>query len=378
MRVAFVNLQLSDELSGVTRAISGQARACRDAGIPIDFWVVNPSKEGVEGGLHFARFEESRLGVRATRFFKARLLSNVRALDDYDVILLRYPLAIDLAPLAFLENTRARVITVHHTREVDEILSGGRSAGSVGRALLEQVNGARMLRRVAGIVAVTDEIRRYELSRAGIHRPSRVVANGIDVDRMPLTGFAPFDGRELRMLFIASSHAPWHGTDRLLSSLRAWKGPTKLRLDLIGGASGAPPGTTQHEGALTLHHHGTLSGAALDAVFQQTTLAFSSLAMFRTGLREACVLKTREYVARGVPFVFGYDDVDLPEPQPFFRNVGNSDAVFPIEQLLDFAREVSSDSTTSERMRALAVDRLDWKVKMHAFHDFANEVLREQ
>jgi hypothetical protein len=377
MRVAFVNLQLSGELSGVTRAISGQARACVEANIPIDFWVVNPSKTGVEGGLHFAKFEESRLGARATRFFKARLLEKVRALDAYDVIILRYPLAIDLAPLAFLGSTRAKVITVHHTREVDEILSAGRTAGALARALIEQVNGARVLRRVAGIAAVTDEIRRHELSRAGVHRPSKVVANGIDVERVPMTGFAPFDGQELRMLFIASSHAPWHGTDRLLASLRAWRGSTKLRLEMIGGASGAAPGTTQHEGPLTIHHHGVLTGAPLDAVFKRATLAFSSLAMFRTGLREACVLKTREYVARGMPFVFGYDDVDLPEPMAFCRNVGNSDATFPVEPLLDFAREASTDSSTSERMRAFAKERLDWKVKMRAFHDFAREVLHD-
>jgi hypothetical protein len=374
VRVAFVNLQLSDELSGVTRAITGQARACVDAGVPIDFWVVNPSKEGVEDGLHFARFEQSRLGVRATRFFKARLLERVKALEAYDVLLLRYPLAIDLDPLAFVEHTRAKINTVHHTREIDEILSTGRTAGSVGRALIEQVNGARVLRRVAGIAAVTDEIRRYELHRAGVVRPSKVVANGIDVERVPETGFVPFDGNELRMLFIASSHAPWHGTDRLLASLRAYRGATKLRLEMVGGASGAAPGTTQTEGQLTIHHHGTLHGKALDEVFRGVTVAFSSLAMFRTGLREACVLKTREYVARGVPFVFGYDDVDLVEPESFCLNVGNSDAPFPLERVIEFAKAASAEAGLSNRMREFARARLDWKVKMKAFHDFASEV----
>ncbi|MFO0594769.1 MAG: glycosyltransferase [Myxococcaceae bacterium] len=376
MKVAFVNLQLSGELTGVTRAISGQARACVEAGVPIDFWVVNPGKRGEEGGLHFAQFEESRLGARATRFFKARLLKQVRELEAYDVIILRYPLAIDLDPLAFVEGTRAKIITVHHTREIDELLSAGRTAGAMARALIEQVNGARVLRRVAGIAAVTDEIRRYELQRAGTVRPSTVVANGIDVERVPQTGFVPFDGRELRMLFIASSHAPWHGTDRLLASLRSYRGPVQLRLEMIGGASGASPGTTEREGPLTIHHHGTLTGAPLDAVFRTANVAFSSLAMFRTGLREACVLKTREYVARGMPFVYGYDDVDLLEPQPFCLGVGNSDSAFPVDRIIDFAKACAERRGLSDEMRAFAKARLDWKVKMQAFWDFANEVSR--
>lgn len=374
MRVAFVNLQLSDELSGVTRAISGQARACREAGVPIDFWVVNPTKEGREGDLHFARFERSPLGERATRFLKARLLQRVAALDSYDVLLLRYPLAIDLDPLALIRSSRARVITVHHTREIDELLSGGRSAGAVARAALERLNGARVLRRVAGIAAVTDEIRRYELGRAGVEKPSRTVANGIDVERVPQTNFVPFDGSTLRLLFIASSHAPWHGTDRLLASLRAYRGPVKLFLHMVGGASGSAPGTTEEDGALTIRHHGTLHGASLDTVFRDTTLAFSSLAMYRTGLREACVLKTREYVARGVPFVYGYDDVDLPGQHPFCLNVGNSDAPFAVDRLTDFAKEAASQPGLSGAMREYARTRMDWKVKMRSFLELASEV----
>lgn len=374
MKVAFVNLQLSGELAGVTRAISGQARACSAAGVPIDFWVVNPSRAGEADGLHFARFESSAFGERATRLFKARILRGVRELDAYDVILLRYPLAIDLDSLAFVSTTRARVITVHHTREVDELLSAGRTAGAVVRAMFEQINGPRVLRRVAGIAAVTDEIRRHEVQRAGVVRPSTVVANGVDVASIAPTGFVPFDGKELRLLFIASSHAPWHGTDRLLASLRAYRGSVKLHLDLIGGASGASAGTTEHNGGLTIRHHGTLSGDALDRVFRTATIAFSSLAMFRTGLREACVLKTREYAARGIPFVYGYDDVDLTESQPFCLSVGNADAPFDLDRVIEFAARCTATRDLKHQMRTFATDRLDWRVKMRAFYDFACSV----
>jgi hypothetical protein len=374
MRVAFVNLQLHHELSGVTRAIAGQAKACAEAQLPIDFWVVNPSRDGLENGIHFARYDEGHFGARASRLVKARLLRNVRALEGYEVVLLRYPLAIDVDPLAWLKHTQSKIITVHHTREIDELLSGGRTVGSLARAAIEAINGRRVLRRVAGVAAVTDEIRHYQLSRSGLGKPSRTVANGIDVGGVKHTGFVPFDGVELKLLFIASSQAPWHGIDRLLASVRAYRGPVRLTLNLVGGASGQAAGTVQRQSHLTLVHHGLLHGAALDAVFEDTTLAVSSLAMFRTGLTQACVLKTREYVARGVPFVYGYDDVDLPSPQPFCLNVGNSDAPFDIEPVVELARRASATPGLSQTMRAFASERLDWKVKMKAFHELALEV----
>jgi len=369
-----VNLHVGRELSGVSRAIVGQATAALETKLPIDFWIVNPDRQGTEQGIRYLRFRTGPLGLRISRLFKARILSEQPELDDYDVVLLRYPMAVDLDPLAFLRHRRAKVVTVHHTKEVDEILSTGRSAGILARAALERFNGPRVLSGVAGIVAVTDEIRRYELERAGRDMLSRVIANGIDVSRVRQLGFAPFDGRNLRMLFVASSHAPWHGTDRLLASLRRYAGPVRLHLHMVGRASGAPPGTVEQKGPLTVVHHGLLDGDALSALFRDSTLAFASLAMFRAGLDEGCVLKTREYIARGMPFVYGYRDVDLLGAPPFCHNVGNSDAPFDLDPLIAFAESVSREPRLSDEMRSFATRHLDWKVKMGSFYDFAKEV----
>jgi len=373
-RIAFVNLQLGNELLGLTRAIAGQARASRESGFPIDFWVVNPSREGRVDGIHYARFESSSLGDGMTRLFRSRLLSRATALNGYDVALLRYPMAIDLDPLAFRRSSRCRIVTVHHTKEVEEILSWRRGPGSLARAMLERYNGPRLLSRVDGLAAVTDEIRRYELGRAGRSLPSRTISNGIDVSRVPLTGFLPFWGDELKLLFIASSHAPWHGTERLLASVRRYRGPVRILLHMVGDATGTRAGARQVEGPLTIINHGTLRGEALEAIFRDSMLAVSSLAMFRIGLVEGCVLKTREYVARGLPFVYGYDDVDLTNDLPFCMNVGSSDAPFDVEELIRFASTLSDRPGVTEQMRAWAESHIDWRVKMRMYYDFAREV----
>jgi len=373
-RVAFVNLQLGDELLGLTQAIRGQARAAQECNLPIDFYIINPIQEKLENGIHYKRFEQSRLGENATRLFRSRLLQRFELLNQYDVALVRYPMAIDLDPLALLRARRCPIITVHHTKEVDEILSWRRGVGSYARALIERFNGHRFLSRVDGISAVTDEIRRYELERAARSIPSFTVSNGIDVSRVPTSGFVPFAGAELRLLFIASSHSPWHGTERLLASVRSYRGPVRIVLHMVGDAAQTPAGTRQVEGPLTIINHGTLRGEPLEAVFRDSMLAISSLGMLRIGLRQGCVLKTREYVARGLPFVYGYDDVDLTADLPFCKKLDASDAPFSMDELIQFASDLRNRTGLSEKMRSWAQTHIDWTVKMREYYQFASDV----
>lgn len=374
MKIAFVNLALGDDPSGVAKAVKGQARAARLEGLPIDFLVVNPAREEVDGDLRYVRYPTSRLGARASNLLKARALARTPALSGYDVLLLRYPTALDLDPLALLRTTRARVIMVYHTKEVPELLSRKKTAGVLARAAFEWLGGRIIRDHVHGVVGVTDEIRRYEMDRGSRDVPSRTIANGVDVEAVAQTGFVPFDGKELKLLFVASSQAPWHGVDRLVSALRKYDGARRIVLELVGGGSGAPKGTEEHHGNVTIRHHGHLGGDALDHVFRGATIAVSSLAMYRAGLAQACVLKTREYVARGIPFVYAYDDVDLAATLPFARRMPNDATELPVDALFAFAEEVSRRPNLADEMRAYASANLDWRVKMRLFHDFARDV----
>jgi hypothetical protein len=306
------------------------------------------------------------------------VLASTAALESYDVVLLRYPTALDLDPLAYLRSTRAKVVVVYHTKEVPELLSREKSVGILTRAAFEWIGGSRIRAHVDGVLGVTDEIRRYAMGRARRQVPSRTIANGIDVAAVRRTGFVPFDGNELKLLFVASSQAPWHGLDRLLAALETYRGGPRIVLDVIGGGSRGKPGTEEQLGRATVRHHGHLSGGALDRVFEGATLAVSSLAMFRAGLSQACVLKTREYVARGIPFVYAYDDVDLAPELPFALQLANDATELRMEPILAFAEAVSRTTggapEISNEMRAFAEAKLDWRVKMVEFHDFAREI----
>ena len=373
VRCALVALDLGLSLAGIDKAMAGQARAAVATGTPLDVIVVNPSRSGVENGIRYLPYHADLPG-RLSRLTKQRLLASVRELDAYDVVFVRYPTAVDLDPLRFIKKCGARIVTVHHAKEVVEFLSVSRGAAGLTRAALELVQGRRIVRNVAGIVAVTDEIRDYQLARAGHRVPGRTVSNGVDVDAIAPTRFVPYDGRELRIAFMASSHAVWHGTDRILGALRAYRGDRRIVVDMIGQGSGTP-GTEERIGDAIVKHHGMLRGAALDHVLGGATLGVSTLAFHRNGLRQAAVLKTREYIARGLPTVIGYEDVDIQPGCPFVLQVPANDEPLALEPLFAFAERVSAEPDLAARMRKFAEDTLDWRAKVPLFHRFAEELV---
>jgi hypothetical protein len=361
----------------VDAAVQALGRASLRLAEPFDVFVMCPDRDGTTDGVRFVRMDTStipsiaRLQKKAFKYF---IFSRLDVFRSYDVVVMRYVPPIDLAPGALFRRATAKLVTVHHTKEAEELTSGGTSLGLRARAWLESVQSRRVLRRVDGIAAVTDEIREYELARCGLQKPSVTVSNGVDVDRISFTRFVPLPpGAALQIAFVASAHAAWHGTDRLLSSLEAYRGRRRLIVHMVGAAK--HESRTLANDRVSLEYHGVLRGEALDAVMRQCTLAISSLAMFRNGLRQGAVLKTREYTARGIPFLYGYEDVDIPNDAPFAMRVDNTNAPIDMEGVVSFAETVSRKPSLSDEMRAFAKRQLDWSVKLRALQRFAHSLV---
>ena len=110
---------------------------------------------------------------------------------------------------------------------------------------------------------------------------------------------------------------------------------------------------------------------------ERAHLAVSTLALHRKQMRQACALKTREYVARGLPFVIGHEDPDLgrPEAAPFHFAVPADDSPVEAEAILGFAsRLASSGNEVAVEMRRYAADVLDWRPKLARYLDFCRSL----
>jgi hypothetical protein len=87
-------------------------------------------------------------------------------------------------------------------------------------------------------------------------------------------------------------------------------------------------------------------------------------------LKEASILKAREYCARGTPFIYGIADPDFPPDFPYILHVPADESPIDIEQVLAFAKEVCADPDHPQKMRRYAEEHLDWSVKMKKLKDF--------
>jgi hypothetical protein len=375
---------------GVEHKIRSQAAALDELGVEnFDIYVINTERNGADGRIRYLQVDRRWAGDGlALAFRRFQLIKRTVPCERYDLLYLRYPLA-DLAGPAFAREYPT--VTEHNAMEVRELVASAHSpelapplrAYRLANAPIEAVIGPRVLRRCRGLVAVTDEIRGYELGRLVTTVPSLTVANGIDVDRVTHTRFAPFRGDCLRIVFIGGRNSPWHGLDRLLCSLSWYKGSVTVECNLVGDLV-LPRVLPTLPDTVRIHTHGVLTGCQLDALMEQMNLGIGTLALYRKGLTEACTLKVREYTARGLPFVLAHKDHDLhdvPEATRFFLPVGNDEAPIDMDRVLSFAERVSRlelEETLSSEMRSHARAHMDWTEKVRSLLVFLTAVTAQE
>ena len=282
--------------------------------------------------------------ARAKRWFALRKsyykwLS--QACSEYDLVLLRHTTC-DPFRASFIKETKIPVFSVHHSLEVPELKSRPGVEGWM-RSALETRLGTASIGAAAGIVAVTEEIRDYELSRVGSQHWSYVYPNGIVWDDCIV---ADCDAPSLgvpEVLFVASTFVPWHGLDLLLDDIE--KSNEKFLLHLVGRLSASDEVRARKDSRIVVH--GLLNQDELKGLYHRCSLGLTSFALERKGMRQACTLKVREYLSVGLPVYSGHSDV-FPVDFRFYR-AGKA----TMQAILQFERSVRgvSRAAVSEESR---------------------------
>ena len=367
----------------VDRKLERMAEAAEQLGLPLDFIVFSTTGTPQENGnFRICRLRGSWLGRKwaAKIQWPFRLFWASRELGRgaYCAIILRYP-KMPLGWRTFLRRVGAPVITEHHTDEVAEIRSHGGWVRRVA-AVVEGHLRAGFLRRVSGVIGVTPEITRRV--RAEAPRATAItITNGVDVEGVPPTGFVPFDGAVLRMAAVASEFVSWQGLDRLLNGMLNYRGPVSMTLVLAGSVPAALAGLIQRcteRPGITIQCPGLVFGPELDTLLARANLAIASLGLFRKQMNQACPLKVREYTARGIPFVYGYEDPDIPEDCEFAMRVSNDERPVDLPAVIRFAARTAGETDLSGRMRAFAGRHMDWGGKVRILHDVARRAFSQE
>jgi hypothetical protein len=107
------------------------------------------------------------------------------------------------------------------------------------------------------------------------------------------------------------------------------------------------------------------TGRALDELFDHSDIAIASLGMHRIGLESASSLKTREYCARGIPFVFAGTDDSFKESFPFALRIPVGDDPVDLSKVLaDYQTMLGQIDDPAGQMRSYAFANLSWHTRM--------------
>lgn len=293
-----------------------------------------------------------------------RVIAGHCAPEDYDVLYMRHPGA-NPALLGFLAWMKNRNPKLRIVLELASYPFSG-EAYTVEQKLIVACDAALsgLLKKFVDYVVTFGP-------HAEIYRiPCIRSSNGVDVNAIPMRRASTFNPRAPRFLGVASL-AKWHGYDRVLLGLRellerqtaivphvsfAGSGPATADLEALCASLGLDDHVT---------FHGMTTGEALDELFDQSDIAIASLGMHRIGLESASSLKTREYCARGIPFVFTGADESFDQNFPFALRVPVGDGPIDLGKIVaDYAAMVEKVDDPAGQMRAFAAANLSWKTRL--------------
>jgi hypothetical protein len=265
----------------------------------------------------------------------------------YDFVILRHNLG---DPFEFIASFFiGRYVTMHHTLEMAEAKTLTGAAGRI-QSWIERVIGKRVLEGATGIVGVTREIAEHEQARISRQLPTYIYPNGIDLAGHPTLA----DDRDAipRFLFVAAQFTAWHGLDQVIVALA--KDRTLCEVHVVGYCSVEQLDAMAKDPRFI--SHGELSIEQIRTLSTRMDVGLSSLALERKGMKEACTLKVREYLAGGLPVYSGHIDAALPSDFPFYQ-IGQPS----LEDMIGFAKEMRGYSRAEVREAARPyISKAEW------------------
>ena len=194
-------------------------------------------------------------------------------------------------------------------------------------------------------------------------KPAVNIVNGIDVDSVPL--HVPNEKKKAVHLLALASMAEWHGYDRMLRALAGYRGEEEVYLHLVGAdGDGSLAVWTALAAELDIMSkvcfHGARYGDELNQIVADCDVGVGCLGVFRRGNFQILSLKLREYMARGIPFVYAEEDPVIPDDSRFSLRVENSEAPIDMAAVVAFANRVKAAAEVPALMRAYAREHMSW------------------
>ena len=179
----------------------------------------------------------------------------------------------------------------------------------------------------------------YSRDKIIFNIPTIEVKNGIDFDMVTVR--MPEEGGDVIHMLAVAGFTKAHGYDRMLVGLGKYYqngGTRKVVFHLVG--AGEPE--NQYRNIVQKYRieehcvfHGVKRGQELDQVYNYCDLGVESLGDFRNGIKISSSLKSREYVAKGLPFITACKS-DIFEGEEYILQIPADESPVNISDVVNF------------------------------------------
>ena len=209
-------------------------------------------------------------------------------------------------------------------------------------------------------------------------RPAINVENGISLERLSLREPKLID-EEIHLIALAKV-ARWHGYDRLIEGMyNFYKNNRKIKVILhIVGPDG--DNTIEYLAGLVEKYNlnnnilfeGPMYGEELSKLCNKCDIGVAALGLYHKGFYITSELKIREYMARGIPFIYAGTDYALDENNKYHIKISNNDSPVDIQKVVDFAFEMRKNYKIPYEMRYYATQNMTWNKQFEKVFNLLN------
>ena len=351
--------------SGITNKIMGQMKAFRTYGFSVDYtYIADNAAFYHKDGKDHRLGKVGKLRKLAANYYLYRRLKT----EKYDYVYNRYGLmdAYYYKLLKMLNRKKSKIVVEIPTYPYDKERLPGLSWWLL--YTMDKLYRNRIYSYIHRIVT-------YSKDEEIFHIPTVQIKNGIDFDAIKIR--QPEKKDDAIHLLAVAGFTRAHGYDRMIEGLGQYYrrgGEKNIILHLVGAGE---PEKDYHkiveEYELQTHciFHGVQRGDNLNAIYNYCDMGIESLADFRNGISLSSSLKSREYAAKGIPFITACES-DVFEGEEYVLKIPADESPVNIGDVVKFYEKMynkMSKEEVAEMIRNSAEKRCDIMITMKPVAD---------
>ena len=189
---------------------------------------------------------------------------------------------------------------------------------------------------------------------------------GVEVDKIHPHQYMG-ESEALHLISVANENV-YHGYDRIIKSLNTYLEQAedkRVYVHLVGTVSDETKELVKRYG---LEDHvflyGKKSGAELDEIYNKCNVGLGPFGQHRVGGKKDTGLKTKEYFAKGLPYIYSGSEPTVPEGYPYICAFASDESLIDFEKVRSFYNSYRDDPMVVERMRTFAGEHYSWDTIM--------------